>query len=79
VSIRQILNWLREEYGVPEWQPDGDPVSVLVQTILSQNTSDTNSRKAFVSLLASFGSWENVANADVGAVERAIRHGGLGL
>jgi len=47
--IKQILDLLRREYVVPEWQPHSDPVSVLVQTILSQNTSDTNSRSAFQS------------------------------
>ena len=78
MSIRQILDLLNEEYGVPEWQPRYDPISVLVQTILSQNTSDTNSRSAFVSLLTSFGSWENVAGADTDAIEHAIRRGGLG-
>lgn len=78
MSIRQILDLLKEEYGIPEWQPRYDPISVLVQTILSQNTSDTNSRGAFVSLLTSFGSWENVADADIDTIEHALRHGGLG-
>jgi len=78
MSVRQILDLLKEEYGSPEWQPDNDPISVLVRTILSQNTSDTNSRGAFVSLLASFGGWENVADADVDTIEHAIRRGGLG-
>lgn len=78
IQSRIILDLLREEYGVPEWQPGSDPISVLVQTILSQNTSDTNSRGAFVSLLTSFGSWENVADADIKAIEHAIKHGGLG-
>ena len=78
MSIRQILDLLKEEYGVPEWQPRYDPISVLVQTILSQNTSDINSRSAFESLLISFGSWENVADAGIDTIEHAIRHGGLG-
>ena len=78
MDIGQILELLRKEYGVPEWQPGPGPISVLVQTILSQNTSDINSRGAFVSLLTSFGSWENVADADIEAIEHAIRHGGLG-
>ena len=76
--IRQLLNPLKREYGVPEWQPHDDPVSVLVQTILSQNTSDTNSRSAFLSLLASFDSWEDVAYADVDTIAQCIRRGGLG-
>ena len=78
ISIKRILELLKEEYGAPQWQPGYDPISVLVQTILSQNTSDTNSSGAFASLLNSFGSWENVADTDIHAIERAIRHGGLG-
>jgi endonuclease-3 len=77
-KIRQILDLLKREYGVPEWQPCPDPVSMLVQTILSQNTSDTNSRLAFQSLLASFDNWEDVANAEVNTIANCIRRGGLG-
>lgn len=76
--MRQILDLLRGEYGVPKRQPHSDPVSILVQTILSQNTSDTNSRGAFRSLLASFDNWEGVVDADIEAVARCIRCGGLG-
>jgi len=50
---------------------------VLVQTILSQNTSDTNSGRAFRSLKASFPRWEDVASADVNDIADAIRSGGL--
>jgi endonuclease-3 len=77
-KIREILDLLKREYGVPEQQPYSDPVSVLVRTILSQNTSDTNSRVAFQSLLASFDNWEDVATADVNTIANCIRCGGLG-
>lgn len=76
--IEQILYLLKEEYGMPDKRPISDPVSVLVQTILSQNTSDSNSRQTFSALFNTFGSWENVAHADNTAIENAIRHGGLG-
>lgn len=76
--IGQILDRLGGEYGVPRWQPGDDPVSVLVGTILSQNTSDTNSIGAFRSLLTAFGSWEKVAAADVDEIIGCIRRGGLG-
>jgi len=76
--IRQILDPLKGEYGAPEWQPRYDPISVLVQTILSQNTSDANSRGAFQSLLASFDKWEDLADADVNTIAHCIRYGGLG-
>ncbi len=77
-SIKRIIDLLKEEYGVPKWQLRDNPISVLVQTILSQNTSDTNSGAAFLSLLNALGSWENVASADVNTIESAIKHGGLG-
>ncbi len=77
-KIRQILDRLKGEYGIPEWRPSHDPLSVLISTILSQNTSDTNSRSAFRSLRDSFASWEEMADADVGAIAHAIRRGGLG-
>ncbi len=77
-SIEQILDLLTSEYGNRDWQPDDGPLNVLVQTILSQNTSDTNSRRAFKSLQASFPRWEDVASADVYQIANAIKGGGLG-
>ncbi|KAH7280664.1 hypothetical protein KP509_36G007900 [Ceratopteris richardii] len=49
----------------------------LVATILSQNTTEANSRRAFASLKMKFPTWESVYNADPKAVEDAIRCGGL--
>ena len=46
-------------------------------TVLSQNTSDVNSDRAFAGLRARFPDWETVARAPVGAVADAIRVGGL--
>ena len=50
---------------------------MLVGTILSQNTSDVNSGRAFDSLIATFGNWEAIASAPVEQIARAIRLGGL--
>ena len=77
-SIGPVLHLLLGEYGSCRWQPRNSPLAVLVQTILSQNTSDVNSRRAFNSLLASFDSWESVAAADVNDISTAIKMGGLG-
>jgi endonuclease-3 len=52
-------------------------VSELVLTILSQNTSDVNSGRAFQQLMATFGTWEAIASAPVDVVAGAIRSGGL--
>jgi endonuclease-3 len=76
-KISGTLHLLSGEYGNPEWHSDGDALSVLVQTILSQNTSDTNSSRAFQSLISTFPRWEDVANADVRQMAAAIRPGGL--
>ncbi len=75
--IRQILNLLTEGYGNREWHLDHDSIAVLVQTILSQNTSDQNSRRAFAALVASFGSWEKILIASIGQIADSIRLGGL--
>jgi len=50
---------------------------VLVETVLSQNTSDANSHRAFESLLARFGTLEAVAEARVEDIERSIAGAGL--
>jgi endonuclease-3 len=52
-------------------------MSELVLTLLSQNTSDANSGKAFVRLLHAFPDWPSVMEAPVSEVEDAIRPGGL--
>jgi len=67
---------LEKEYGVP--QPDEiDPVDQLVMTILSQNTSDTNSLRAFAHLKSAFGDYEKVLLAPDDDVADSIRAGGL--
>ncbi|MQL78204.1 hypothetical protein Taro_010641 [Colocasia esculenta] len=49
----------------------------LVATLLSQNTTDANSRRAFESLKCAFPSWQEVLAAEPKSVESAIRCGGL--
>jgi len=77
-GIEIILAALIGEYGSRDWQPDDNPLAMLVQTILSQNTSDTNSRRAFESLMDTFPAWEDIADAEVGQIAASIRSGGLG-
>ena len=77
MSIDEIVRLLGRRYGVPRWRRRGDPLSQLIATILSQNTSDANSGRAFESLVSSFGTWEQVAAAGVGQIADAIACGGL--
>lgn len=77
MSIEEVIQLLEREYGSLEWRPENSPIDVLVGTILSQNTSDANSGRAFGSLQSTFGSWEAVASAPVEHIAQAIKSGGL--
>lgn len=77
MAIEEVIELLEQEYGPCKWQPDRDPIDVLVGTILSQNTSDANSGRAFASLKASFASWEDVASAPAEHIAQVIQSGGL--
>ena len=47
-------------------------------TVLSQHTSDTNRDRAYADLRKRFPTWDEVADAPLPALARAIRSGGLG-
>jgi len=68
---------LLEAYGHPQWRPHLDPISEVVSTMLSQNTSDVNRDRAFARLRMRFATWEEVRDGPVGTVEEAIRPAGL--
>ncbi|KAA0228819.1 DNA lyase, partial [bacterium] len=63
LSPRAVMEGLAPLYGWPEQMSHGDPVAELVLTILSQNTSDTNSGRAFTQLMRRFPSWRAIASA----------------
>jgi endonuclease-3 len=75
-KIRKIIGLLAGAYGRPVYKKD-DPVAVLVRTILSQNTSDTNSLSAYASLVSSFPGWQAISEATNDDISIAIKHGGL--
>ncbi len=77
IAINDAIRLMTEEYGPFPEEPRLDPVHELTFTILSQHTSDTNSERAFRSLMQKFGSLEAVAAADVSKIEAAISGGGL--
>ena len=47
-------------------------------TVLSQHTSDTNRDRAYADLRRRFPTWDDVADAPLPALARAIKRGGLG-
>ena len=77
VAIEEVIELLEQEYGSRKWHADRAPIDVLIGTILSQNTSDANSGRAFASLKASFDSWEAAAAAPAEHIARVIQAGGL--
>jgi len=74
LAVHQLLI---EQYGQREWRPGRDPLSELIFTILSQNTSDVNRDRAWVRLKERFPTWESVLAANAEKLADAIRPGGL--
>jgi endonuclease-3 len=75
-KVEACIRILEEQYGVPRAEMI-DPVDLLVMTILSQNTSDTNSLRAFGNLKKEFGDYEQLLAATTETVADSIRAGGL--
>ena len=76
-NVDEVLRRLRKAYGSRPARRRGRGVDVLVETILSQNTSNRNSGAAYRQLRRRFKTWEAVADAPVEEVERWIRVSGL--
>jgi endonuclease-3 len=76
-KLMAVHSLLLEVYGHQEWKSHRSALSELVRTILSQNTSDVNSDRAFARLRGRFPTWDLVLGAEVTEVEEAIRPGGL--
>lgn len=76
-SIHYVIQNLRAVYGAPKLTRGLDPLDVLIETILSQSTTNANSQRAFESLKRRFPIWEQARRARVGSIEAAIKSGGL--
>ena len=53
------------------------PLDALIETVLSQSTSDVNSHRAFRMLKEAFPTWPEAHEAGPRRIEKAIRSGGL--
>lgn len=76
-GLVEVFSTLEKRYGTPQLKEKLDPLDSLILTILSQNTTDTNSDRSFAALKAKFPTWLEVAHADESSIEKAIRCGGL--
>jgi endonuclease-3 len=69
---------LAETYGRRSVAPNGEPLDELIGTILSQNTSDINSGRAYEQLKAMYPTWEEVLDASDEELYEVIKPAGLG-
>jgi endonuclease-3 len=75
--IRYIVQNLERTYGVPENRHASDPLDMLVNIILSQATSDTNSDRTFAALKKRYPTWDSLLRARTSTIAETIRSGGL--
>lgn len=69
---------LLSKFGEPKRnETETDAVDALIATILSQNTTDKNSYRAYMNLKTNFKNWGEIASANQKTIERNIRVGGL--
>ncbi len=71
---------LEEFLGAPE-RPRKlpPPLDMLIATVLSQNTNDKNSHRAYTALRERYPAWEDVAAAQARAIASTIRSGGMAV
>ena len=77
-KTRRVVAILEQTLGVPR-QKKGlpNPLDMLIATILSQNTNDKNSHRAYTSLRKKYRTWGEVARAPKRSVISAIESGGM--
>jgi endonuclease III len=79
-KLRLVLRLLEKNLGIPRRKSADElppPIDMLIATILSQNTNDSNSHRAFVSLKNLFPEYDYIIKAPRRSLESAIRSGGM--
>ncbi|GMU96066.1 endonuclease III domain-containing protein [Ignavibacterium album] len=78
-KIEKINQQLIEHFGIPVRQKRlPDPLDIIIGTILSQNTNDKNSYKAYLNLKNYISSWEDILKMKISQLEKLIKVAGLG-
>ena len=75
-KVDSVCKLLIREYGDIIVERALDPIEELVFAILSQNTADVNSERAFRSLQSSYSTWEEVLDAPHSELAQVIRSSG---
>lgn len=76
-KIRRCESALAATYGRPVWDGPGNPVEMLVETLLSHNVNDVNRDRAYQRLRGRFPDWDDVADAAPEEVAEAVRPAGF--
>jgi len=77
-KAKAVYTQLVAAYGVPDWRPQFEPVDELILTILSANTNDRNSLRAFETLKTRYGGdWDAMRTAPLDEIKDAIRVAGM--
>jgi endonuclease III len=76
-KAERCIQVLEGIYGIPQ-AGRIDPIDLLVQTMLSQNTTDTNSFRAFRNLKTAYAQYEDLLAASEEDIAELIKVGGLG-
>lgn len=74
--LEEIDRLLRQRFGDPPQRERWDPLTQFIYSVLSSRTKTETSHAVLRNLRARFGasgSWENLRDAPVGAIEDAIR------
>lgn len=79
IKANIILQTLRNDMAVPKLvKPKNDPFETLIITIISQNTSDKNTERAFENLLKQFEiTPQTLSKAETSKIEACLHIGGL--
>ncbi|MBI9070737.1 MAG: endonuclease III [Melioribacteraceae bacterium] len=78
-KIKRVTKILVDKFGYPYRHENlPAPLDMLIATILSQNTNDKNSYKAFQNLKRKYPAWEEALSAKESTIENLVRVAGLG-
>jgi len=77
-KLRIITSRLRDSFGVPSRKSKlPEPLDLLIATILSQNTNDVNSHRAFTNLKSVYSDLRTLIKVKPRKIESLIRVGGI--
>jgi len=78
-KIKKINKLLIRHFGIPKRQKRlPNPIDTLIATILSQNTNDNNSYRAYKNLKQKYPTLNKLSSAKRSEIEKVIRVAGLG-